>query len=138
MEGAHCAKESQACFHPLVSLVIHYSIASLVAFGVHNILVDIDESSCAKTANDDVYIRQCVPLFVAIYALWLLLWRIGTSNNDHRWAIIYEYTWLCNVTLVLGAIAVYKNRPVVATAHAVAVGIDQLMWYVDLTGWTLR
>ena len=74
--------------------------------------------------------------------------------------MLYELTWLCNCTLVLGCwcfgfagLADYskggggdgsfggwllKRRPLVASASCVAVSIDQVLWYVDLVVWAVR
>lgn len=125
--------------HPLCTLVIHYAVASTVTFWSHDWLLgapDDNDNDCQQVvATDDKHAildAKLVALGVMLYAIWLLLWR---CHHNHPSGVIYEYTWLCNVTLVLGAIALFQNRPIVATAHCVAVGMDQLMWYVDLVGW---
>ena len=129
------AEKHQGYAHPMAALLIHYAIASIVTFLVHDALVMVDAGECALVTDGT---RELVALGVAVYAIWLLLWRIYHASDEHRPGIVYEYTWLCNVTLLLGAAAFFFNRPIVATAHCVAVGIDQLMWYVDLVGWTVR
>lgn len=137
-EGPSAGKH-QGWLHPVATGVLHYLVATIVTFGVHDSLVDNTAETCAAvTDNSSLLERGVVARGVAAYAIWLLLWRLYHCNNDHRSGIVYEFTWLCNVTLVLGACALLVGRPIVATAHCVAVGIDQLMWYVDLTGWTLR
>jgi hypothetical protein len=100
-----------------------------------------------------------------VYATWLLLWRTvvvagrrtdtsckqGSGSHQQQQsknttsvtaaaavaAALYEYCWLCNVTLWMGALALYTHRPVLATAYCVTVGIDQLLWYVDILGYFL-
>lgn len=133
--------EKQGWVHPLASVVMHYAIASLVTFFVHDTLVKAD-TACAELASaatgSNILARELVALGVTAYAVWLFLWRLYHASDEHRPGIVYEYTWLCNVTLLLGATAFVLDRPIVATAHCVAVGIDQLMWYVDLIGWTMR
>lgn len=134
------AKKHQGWIHPLVAMVLHYAIASLVTFAVHDFLVKptTDADDCVLLhADTHILARELVALAVLVYTIWLLLWRLFYASRDHRPGIIYEYTWLCNVTLVLGAISLVVDRPIVATAHCVAVGIDQLMWYVDLIGWSI-
>ena len=123
--------------HPLTAMVIHYTIASILTFGIHDAFIDAND--CVLAESTDMFLtREAFPLGVAAYAVWLLLWRLYHASDDHRPGILYEYTWLCNVTLLLGAVALLTDRPIVATAHCVAVGIDQLMWYVDLVGWAIR
>jgi len=130
------AQKHQGWVHPFTVMMIHYAIASIVAFGVHDLLVTAD--AYAMTDDKNILAREMVALGVAVYAVWLLLWRLYHATKDLRPGILYEYTWLCNVTLLFGAVAMVVDRPIVATAHCVAVGIDQLMWYVDLTGWAMR
>jgi len=88
-----------------------------------------------------------VPAFFFLYAMWLLVWRIyvslpttvpqgptQTSQPACSLAntILYEYCWLCTLSLHLGWIALVTNRPILASACCVTIGIDQLLWYVDL------
>jgi hypothetical protein len=133
-------KKHQGWAHPLCTLVLHYAVASTVTFGVHDLLMSAPNDDNCQLSTDENYIldSKLVALGVILYAIWLLLWRLHhASSSDHQSGVLYEYTWLCNVTLVLGALALLLNRPIVATAHCVAVGIDQLMWYVDLVAWAL-
>lgn len=134
------ATKHRGWLHPLVALVVHYATAAIVTFGVHDsLLVLTSESQCVPSDNSSsILSRQVVAFGVSVYVAWLLVWRLVHSSKDHRPGVLYEYTWLCNVTLILGSIGVVTGRPTVATAHCVAVGIDQIMWYVDLTGWTFR
>lgn len=65
----------------------------------------------------------------------------NASNNNNctlsKAVVLYEYCWLCNVTLVVSAVALLTDRPVLAAAYTVTVGIDQLLWYADLIGYAL-
>jgi hypothetical protein len=56
---------------------------------------------------------------------------ISVSRAVEQRAVLYEYCWLCNVTLWMGSVALLTNRPLLAQAYAVTVGIDQVLWYVD-------
>ena len=141
------AKKHEGWAHPLCTLVLHYAIASTVTFWSHDLLIGApDDDNCQQGVastddNNSILDAKLVALGVIFYTVWLLLWRChhaSSNSSNHPWSgVLYEYTWLCNVTLVLGATALFRNRPIIATAHCVAVGIDQLMWYVDLVGWTL-
>jgi hypothetical protein len=138
-EGPSATKH-RGWFHPLVALVVHYATATIVTFGVHDSLLGItsNDQCVLSDSRSSMLSRQVVAFGVSVYVAWLLVWRLVHSSKDHRPGILYEYSWLCNVTLILGSIGLVTGRPTVATAHCVAVGIDQIMWYIDLTGWTLR
>lgn len=59
----------------------------------------------------------------------------NTGNYlNNNCLVLYEFCWLCNVTLVMSAWAFVTGRPVLACAYAITVGIDQLLWYVDVIG----
>jgi len=53
-------------------------------------------------------------------------------------AALYEATWLCNTTLFMAFLGFRTERILIVMAHAVAVSIDQVLWYVDLFGWAVR
>jgi len=103
-------------------------------------------SRCNAIITDDSATLNNIVIsnFLACYASILLLWRLATTgisaatgSSVYRRAVLYEYTWLCNSTLVMAAIAIRTCRPVLATSFCVAVSIDQLLWWVDLLGWLL-
>ena len=66
---------------------------------------------------------------------------VGNNNNNNKklltYVVFYEFQFLCNVTLIISSLSLYTNRPIVATGFCVSVGIDQLLWYVDLLGYFL-
>lgn len=136
-ERPHAAKH-RGWKHPLATCVVHYLIVSIVTFGAHDFLVSRiyqdDMASCYPDTSSHLRERRLVvTTFLCFYATWLLLWRLFILEQ-HRQAVLYEYCFLCNVTLVLSAAALASNRPLIAGAYCVTVGIDQLLWYVDLTG----
>ena len=59
------------------------------------------------------------------------------NNKKLLYVVFYEFQFLCNVTLIISSLSLWTNRPIVATGFCVAVGIDQLLWYVDLLGYFL-
>ena len=60
------------------------------------------------------------------------------STSFVAWTVeFYRQTFLCSGTLVLSCVGFWTGRPIIASAHIVAVGIDQLLWYVDLLGYFL-
>lgn len=81
---------------------------------------------------------EVISWFLLFYALLILVFRLASKRGALRMAVFYEYTWLCNSTLLLGVIGLRTCRPLLATGPAIAVSIDQLLWYIDLIGWTIR
>jgi hypothetical protein len=58
--------------------------------------------------------------------------RFPLVTTRHPTTVVwYEYTWLCNATLVMGAYSLLTERPALALAYGLTVAIDQLLWYVD-------
>lgn len=118
--------------HPLAVLLVHYGTVFATTFAVHDWLLDPNKHATARTASDGI------PWLVLIYSLWLLVWRlIFCKPKVFRSSVLYEYCWLCNVTLSLGAASLALQRPAIAAACCVTVGIDQLLWYVDLAGYLI-
>jgi hypothetical protein len=88
-----------------------------------------DDDSSSSLSKEVILI--CLAL--VLYSAWLLIWRLYHHQPRHFGNCVwYEYCWLCNVTLNLSAAGLYLQRPVIAGACCVVVGIDQLLWYVDL------
>lgn len=137
-EGPHATKH-HGWAHPLAVLMIHYYLLLVVAFWVHDDVAvgfSFDNIFDWNMSIECQSWRQQTGYFLAGYALWLLIWRLFfCPSTVPRSSVLYDYTWLCNGTLVLGALACFTNRPVISTACCVTVGIDQLLWYVDLLGY---
>lgn len=126
-------------FHPLIYMTIHYTVVIALAFGVHDWMVLIfDEQDFINNNNNSPSCRSfqlSIAKFLCCYCIWFLPWRLYFCPASHpRTSIIYENAWLCNVTLWLSALALLTNRPLICIACCVTVGIDQLLWYVDLLG----
>ena len=103
------------------------------------LLTTTSESDATIVSEDCRQWRRRIGNFLALYFVWLIVWRlIFCPSTVPRPSIIYESTWLCNGTLALGALASWTDRPTMAMACCVTVGIDQLLWYVDLLGFLLR
>lgn len=138
-EGPH-AKKHHGWAHPIAVLIIHYTLLISFSILVQDLFVPstpMQHITPRKTTCQSW--RQSVGSFLAVYSFWLLLWRLlFCAPTIPRPSIIYEYTWLCNGTLVLGSLACFTDRPVLAMACCVTVGIDQLLWYVDLLGYFIR
>jgi len=140
--------------HPLLTLFIHYSIAIPCIFIIHDTYFEINTPHHHQIYyNEEEEIIQrsrqiCIARFIAIYTFILFTTRCASSFSAGRLrqhAVLYELTWLCNSTLVIGSITLgafhssdnnwlFRRRPLVATACCIGVSIDQVLWYVDLLG----
>ena len=67
------------------------------------------------------------------------------QSPQYPYIVLYEYCWLCNVTLVISGLALlepvlvpnhyqtkYIDRSPMIMAYVILIGIDQLLWYIDL------
>jgi hypothetical protein len=152
-DGPSADKHNNRWSHPFVAVLLHYVVVVIVSCSMHDLLFlygsgwryeeEMDTEECNsnrhdangqfRTTNNNVAAAAavCSWYFVIMQAFRLY-------SLEHKQAVLYEMTWLCNVTLVMGPIGLYWNRPIIASAHCIAVGIDQLLWYVDLLGYALR
>ena len=108
-------------------VLLHYAIVLAVLTAAHDLLFG-SPSSAVAPASAPVSVVFTLSYFTALVLLRL------TTASDPRPAT-YELAWACNTTLLLVPFTFYVNRPQLATASALAVSIDQLLWYVDLAGW---
>lgn len=158
---------SSSLHHPPLAFAVHYLIAVPSIFCVHDAffpknLPDDDDRSHYDYDNDAreelICRRQSLASeFLLAYTLVLFCTRYLTSYRAGRLrhhSVLYELTWLCNSTLVMGCLSfgfvgggchdrlddgrrswLFRRRPLVATACGVAVSVDQVLWYVDLAAW---
>jgi hypothetical protein len=120
--------------YPLTVCLIHYAVIWVISVWSHDALHETLDCHYNKRT------KLIISCFFIGYATWLLLWRLFSrkspsarhSQSSPRGLAIYEYCWLCNVTLWMSAYALLTDRPVLASAYCIVVGIDQLLWYVDL------
>lgn len=121
--------------HPICVAIFHYTVITIVGFQLHDWFFD----SCGDhhvVSNKQHYIA----LFLVLYWKWLLIWRLffrEPINNSFTPSnlILYEYCWLCNGTLLQAALGFWSGRPLMASAYCVVIGIDQILWYVDIVGY---
>lgn len=133
--------------HPICVVVVHYTLACLGSIVAHDLLLEAYYSgrplpSCHVDEKLQLQ-RTLAAAALCVYSLFILVWRLyykeprpahsGYSSAD--FPVLYEYCWLCNISLWLGAWALYSGRPILVSALCATVGIDQLLWYVDLAGY---
>ncbi|GKY98822.1 hypothetical protein MPSEU_000838300 [Mayamaea pseudoterrestris] len=140
-EGSHHAKH-RGLLHPITTLLLHYAIIISVTFVSHDFLLHriskVDAASCTF-GSLHAHRAHNIAMFCFCYSVWLLAWRLYFFTPvQYRSAVVYEFCWLCNVSLIVGGLGLLTSKPVVAQAYCVTVGIDQLLWYVDLSVYLVR
>ena len=129
--------------HPILSCLVHFFVNAVIVFHAHDWMLDeySDLFSLWYTRCDPspAVLRNAI-VFLGCYGAWLLGWRLWVHRSDpmRQICVFYEFQFLCNVTLVLAPLALHWNRPIIATAFCVAVGIDHLFWYIDVVSWCIR
>ena len=140
-EGPHARKHTEWT-HSIVVCIIHYALVLILTCTAHDWMVAKYYQHSDKNEHHRCVLYHAndpkVPAFLWLYSLWLLVWRL-LHHQPRRLAncVWYEFTWLCNVTLIASAIALQTHRPILAAAYCVTVGIDQLIWYVDIVTYLL-
>lgn len=153
---AHHKRKSNFLFpplHPTLALIVHYAIAIPSTFLVHDAFFSDSGDAHSKEEDELLLLRQiAISKMLLVYTLGVFTTRYLSSCHAGRLrhhSVLYEMTWLCNTTLVMGCLSfagggpahggswLLRRRPLVATAYCVAVSVDQLLWYVDLVGWAV-
>ena len=139
------ALKSRQWTHPTVVFVLTYTIMTIVAFVSHDYLIPPDRAVYLEQANSNNNTsrqeRQWISRIVLTYTIGLFWCRLRWLSHPNTAfpapCILYDFTWLCNQTMVIGSIGLYLDRPYIATAFCVTVGIDHFLWYVDLICYAL-
>lgn len=156
--------------HPLLAFTIHYIIAITTIFFIHdNFLlgvavadVELSQQQQYESYHEQTTQRDTTSTFLIWYTLLLFITRYissyqATSSSSlggrklRHYSVLYELTWLCNTTLIVGCLSLgndttmtttsnswlLRRRPMVATAFCIAVSIDQVLWYIDTLGYII-
>lgn len=141
--------------HPILVCLLHYTITTAILLPLHDYYIQlfhlgigsgigINNTGMNNTNNiiHNIHAQdksQQIAAFTIQYFTLLITYRILQNKNNPllQKACLYENTWLCNSTLYFAAIGLYTHRPLLVTSHLIAVSIDQILWYVDLTGFML-
>jgi hypothetical protein len=131
--------------HCCTVLVFYYAVVATVSITSHDFLLQTLTSSSISTTtlftNGSVSNTGFgIAMFLLGYALFNLTWRIffmkkakqDVTRTTTTSSILYEYCWMCNVSLVMGALGILTNRPLVLWGYCAVVALDQSLWYVDL------
>ena len=117
------------CLPVLVKTGLYYGVMTVIMVAAHDAMLHFsgaEEVECIDGRGD------AMSGISLAYFIILLLTRTVTATDVRL--PVYEFFWLCNVALFFAGFGVLLNRPIMVTSLAVAVGIDQILWYVDLGG----
>ena len=153
-EGPYSSKHTGWC-HPIAVFFVQYTVVAIVCIICHDLLLfrytvyhhhhhhgtiptfDNDSLLCtSSSSSEDSYHlilrrRQNVALFLVVYYCCYFTVRLFLQwKTPIFFAEFYRQTFLCSVTILISALALYINRPIIAEAFCISVGIDQLLWYV--------
>mmetsp|Transcript_9793 Transcript_9793/g.15042 ORF Transcript_9793/g.15042 Transcript_9793/m.15042 type:complete len:319 (+) Transcript_9793:92-1048(+) len=147
-EGRSASKHHEWT-HPCVVFILHYSIVFVVITWFHDTIIlpwalsssssqELSSSTTECIAESHQYEQQqTIAMYMILYGIVQFSTRLLTQNDHYRHCVLYEYTWMCNSTIMIGSLSLYLGRPLIASAHCISIGIDQILWYVDLLGWTI-
>jgi hypothetical protein len=128
--------------HPIMTMLLHYAMIISITLFSHDFLLRVfrvTPDQCTFAESDHAMSAHKIAIFCFGYSAWLLLWRLYFFDPAvYRSAVIYEFCWLCNVSLMVGGLGLLLDKPIVAQAYCVTVGIDQILWYVDLTWYLIK
>ena len=143
--GPRAHKHSSSWLHPITAFFLHYFTITLFTILVHDNYFAVKIKEGEEEAKHTISIQEehkqlQIARFTFIYFLILICYRfiLNKDNKIVQKGALYESTWLCNSTLYMVTLGLYSQRYVLVLSHVVAVSIDQVLWYVDLTGWALR
>ena len=140
LQGGPQDAKHRGKIHPVVTFCLHYAIVACVSFTAHDWMVtrEISNTNPASTFCAVPPMRKSIGVFFGFYFVLFFASRLALRwRQDIFYVEFYRQTFLCSVTIFHVALGLYTGRIVLAQSFCVAVGIDQLLWYVDLTGYLL-
>jgi hypothetical protein len=132
------APKHRGKYHPPATFVLHYIVVAIFTVTAHDWLILVYSSKEDRWPCSDINRQQYVGVFLGIYFLVFFSCRLALRWRDPDYYVeFYKQTFLCSVTILHSAVGFYTNRPILAQSFSVAVGIDQILWYVDLVGYLI-
>jgi hypothetical protein len=156
-EGPYSSKHTGWC-HPIAVFLVQYTVVGVATITIHDFLFfrntyyhhhhhhhhekiststislgnDVLLLCTSSSSKDLIYLmqrQQNVAFFLVVYYCCYFTWRLMLQwNTPIFFAEFYRQTFLCSVTILISAIGLYMNRPIIAEAFCISVGIDQLLW----------
>lgn len=141
-EGPRAKKHTSSWIHPLCTVILHYMIITASVFCVHDLAISEEKKNHIQDqiSSEKEIIREQISTFSFIYFLCVIIYRVIINRNKPivQKGVFYEATWLCNNTMFISALGLWTKRDIIVLGQVVAVSIDQVLWYVDLSVWILR
>eukprot|EP00934_Nitzschia_sp_Nitz4_P003352 Nitzschia sp. Nitz4//scaffold3_size479765//182901//183505//NITZ4_000075-RA/size479765-snap-gene-0.127-mRNA-1//1//CDS//3329550683//3342//frame0 len=125
----------QSKLHPLVVFLLHYSIVAVATVSSHDSFLPSPLDLGKNCTNPSRQFR--VGIFMWVYFICFMACRFYLYWNQQFYIELYKQTFLCSLTVFHTALGLSTGRPVLAEAFCIAVGIDQLLWWVDLGSYVL-
>jgi len=141
------AKKHKGPAHPIITFVLHYIVVTVSAFFAHDVFVvwtlkyfgNSDDKEC--TVSPEMRRRRrIVGIFLASYFSFYFCIRLALQWKSKPYKLyseFYQQTFMCSMTIFNSALSLYCDRPIVSHAFCILVGMDQLMWYIDIVGYIL-
>lgn len=163
-EGPNSEKHTGK-LHPIVTFVAHYCLVLTTTVIAHDTLVNLlalngretsdgvlstvvtnclindddNNNGTAKAIEQPKQRQLYIAYFLLMYSFTCLCVRLAlkwkTKHVYRYYSEFYQMTFLCSVTIINTAVGFLCDRPVMAQAFCLAVGIDQFLWYIDLFGY---
>ncbi len=138
VQGGPKAAKHRGKVHPMVTFFVHYIVVAWVTTYVHDWIVARSRSMSDGGFTTCIFAptHKSVGAFFGVYFLLFFSCRLVLRWHQHDFYIeFYKQTFLCSVTTFHAAIGLYTGRLILAQAFCVAVGVDQILWYIDLGGY---
>ncbi len=122
-----------AWMHPLATMLLLFTAIIGVTILVHDLIVTA--SPHFGTAQGDMFEKGAPPTnfqpwvayLFAVYIVVMILSRYLDCGSY----IFYESVWCCNSSLIMAAIGILTDRPLLIGASVAGVCCDQSLWYLD-------
>lgn len=138
LQGGPKDEKHRGKWHPIVSFVLHYAFVLSVMVSCHDRLLRLYGISLTEPRNDrclfttNMERHRRVGAFLLCYFAVYFTTRLAIQWKGNFYIEFYKQTFLCSVTIFMAGVGLISGRPILAQAFCVAVGFDQLLWYVDL------
>jgi len=141
---------SENSAHGILATIVHHVLSIAVIVGVHDNLLfssflaqrqerrqqQHHEQQYSMESNFDATDINDITAY-ALVAYYCIIFFLRHRNAMTRNIVFYQTMWLCNTTLLVGSFCFKTRRDTMALGYMIAVCIDQVLWYVDLSVWII-
>jgi len=122
-------------YYPIIAAIIHHVLSTNILLVLHDNLFYQSSTLPNGPQESPSNSNNLIAYFLLFYYTTTLILRYFSNNAAKT---LYETMWLCNTTLLVGGFYSFiTNRVTLSLGYVIAVCIDQVLWYVDLTFWFL-